>query len=98
VLGGDNLSFRDLFRKIAPRTGIRAPRWEFPDGLMKLSRPFDPLVARLLHQEPEFVKQGIDSLRGSWMASSAKAQSELGYTYRSADDGVPPVVAWYKEH
>jgi dihydroflavonol-4-reductase len=91
VLGGDNETIGGVFRRIAPRTGIRAPG-SLPDGVVRAAVPFSPLVARALGQQPWLLKEGLASLNGSWMFSSGKAERDLGYGYRRVEDGVVETV------
>jgi len=91
ILGGDNATIRQVFERIRPTTHKRVPA-NMPGWLVKASVPLGPLVARMLKQEPDLLKEGLTSLNGSWMYSSAKAEQTLGYTHRSIEDGMPPVV------
>lgn len=98
ILGGENLSIRDLLRDLEPITGIRPPRFEVPSWLVRASRPLSPLIGRVVGAGPRIVADGIASMRGSWMAFSTKAERELGYAYRSVADGMPAAIDWFKEH
>jgi nucleoside-diphosphate-sugar epimerase len=91
ILGGDNATIHDLFVRIKPHTRRRVPA-SMPGWLVKAGVPFGPMIARMLKQEPDLLKEGLTSLNGSWMYSSAKAERTLGYTYRSIEEGVPPVI------
>jgi len=64
-----------------------------PNWTVKAATPFGPLIARMLKQEPDLLKEGLTSLNGSWMYSSKKAESAIGYHYRSIEEGLPPLVA-----
>ncbi len=98
ILGGDNATVADLLRRVSPEVGIRPPRFRIPGWMMAAGRPLGPAIARILRQEPLLLEEGLASLKGSWMASSGKAQHELGYTYRSIEEGVPETIRWFKEH
>jgi dihydroflavonol-4-reductase len=92
VLGGDNETIGGMFKRIGPLTGKRAPS-KMPNWLVKAGIPLGPLIARILKQEPDLLKEGLTSLNGSWMYSSKKAEASIGYRFRSIEDGIPPVVA-----
>ena len=92
ILGGDNESIGGMFARIKPLTGKRAPM-KMPNWLVKAGLPVGPLIARMLKQEPDLLKEGLTSLNGSWMYSSKKAEAGLGYRYRSIEEGIPPLVA-----
>ena len=92
ILGGDNESIGGMFARIKPLTGKRAPM-KMPNWLVKAGLPVGPLIARMLKQEPDLLKEGLTSLNGSWMYSSKKAETSIGYHYRSIEEGIPPVIA-----
>ena len=96
VLGGDNETIGGLFKRIQPLTGRRVPM-RLPDWTVKAALPFGPLIARMLKQEPDLLREGLTSLNGSWMYSSKKAEANIGYRYRSIEEGIPPVVAAMRE-
>jgi nucleoside-diphosphate-sugar epimerase len=92
ILGGDNETIGGMFERIRPLTRKRAPM-KMPNWLVKAGLPLGPLIARMLKQEPDLLKEGLTSLNGSWMYSSKKAEAGLGYRFRSIEDGIPPVIA-----
>ncbi len=98
ILGGDNATIGELLHRIAPLTGIRAPRIPIGRRLVKLSLPLAPLVGKILKQPSGILRDGLESLSGSLEFSSDKARRELGYAFRSVEEGIPEVVAWYKEN
>lgn len=91
ILGGVNESIGGMFRRVAPLTRLRAPA-RMPAWLVRASAPLSPLIARALKQQPAMIQEGLSSLSGSWMYSSAKAERDLGYTYRSIEDGVTATI------
>ena len=92
VLGGDNETIGGVFARLKPLTGRRAPM-KLPNWTVKAATPFGPLIARVLKQEPDLLKEGLTSLNGSWMYSSKKAEAGIGYRYRSIEEGIPPLIA-----
>jgi nucleoside-diphosphate-sugar epimerase len=98
ILGGDNATIGELLHRLAPLTGTRAPRFAIGKRLMKLSLPFSPIVGKILRQPSGILRDGLESLSGSLEFSSEKARRELGYAFRSVEEGMPEVVAWYKEN
>lgn len=97
VLGGENLTGRELFARIAAAVGGRAPRRCPPRwlvrGAARALRAFErvagsrpPLTSDVLALAPRFL----------WY-SSAKAQRELGYEPGSVDTGIAAAVAELRE-
>jgi len=92
VLGGDNETIGGLLERIAPLTGIKPPRVWVPDWVTRASMPLSPLISRMLKQAPGAVRDGSRTLEGSLAFSSAKAERDLGYFYRSVEEGLPPYI------
>jgi dihydroflavonol-4-reductase len=98
ILGGDNATIGEMLRRVAPLTGIRVPRIKVGRRLMQLSLPLSPVIGKILRQPPGILRDGLESLSGSLEYSSDKARRELGYTFRSVEEGVPETVEWYKNN
>lgn len=96
ILGGDNATIGELFQRVEPLTGIRAPRFGVPAWLMRAGLPLSPAIGRMIGQPPKILRDGLESLTGSWEFSSEKARRELGYTFRSVEDAVPETVEWFR--
>jgi dihydroflavonol-4-reductase len=92
VLGGDNETIGRMLDRIAPLTGIRPPRIWVPDWVNRATLPLSPLFSRILKQAPGAVREGSATLRGSIAFSSAKAERDLGYRFRSLEEGLPPYI------
>jgi len=98
ILAGDNATIREMLTRIAPLTGTRVPRFSVGNRLMRLSMPLSPIVGRILKQPPGIVRDGMEGLSGSIEFSSEKARRELGYAFRSVEEGMPETVEWYREN
>jgi len=97
ILGGDNETIGRMLERIAPLTGIKPPRIWVPDWVNRLSMPLSPLVSRILKQAPGAVRDGSRTLSGSIAFSSAKAQRDIEYHYRSVEEGLPPYIEMLKK-
>ncbi len=96
ILGGENLSLREILARIAAITGRRAPRIRLPHGLIL---PFAHLAegwARLAGGEPFATVDGIRMARKRMFFSSARAARVLGYAPRPADAALADAVAWFR--
>ncbi len=85
ILGGENLSYEQMFGILSELTGLEPPGKPVSQGLVELAGRFSELYARWSGKEPLI---GYRSARDfgsatSWV-SSEKAARELGYTHRSA--------------
>ncbi len=97
ILGGENLSFEQLFLTLSELTGLAAP-----GGLQSAATA--ALLGRLLElksrvwggKDPiityRLARDYADSF--AWV-SSAKAEAELGYTHRPARETLERAVRWF---
>jgi len=96
VLGGEDVSLKDMLAEIAVLVGRKAPVINLPRApLYPLAYVFET-VARVTGKEP-FVT--VDALRMSenrMYFSSAKAARELGYSARPWRTAVSDALAWFR--
>ncbi|MHB8512164.1 MAG: NAD-dependent epimerase/dehydratase family protein [Actinomycetota bacterium] len=97
ILGGENLRIGQLFEVLESVTGIRPPRFEISERLVRLSVPLSPLLGKLMQSGPRILTDALSTMRGSFMASSAKAERELGYAFRNVVDAMPETVEYFRE-
>jgi dihydroflavonol-4-reductase len=95
ILGGDNLSLRELLAEIAGLTGRRAARVQLPVA------PLFPLalaaetIARFTGREPFLTRDGLKMSRNRMHFSSAKAERELGYRPSPHAQGLNAALEWF---
>jgi len=96
ILGGEALSVRDLFSRIAKVTGGRAPIGVLPDAaILGVSRIMEA-VAAVTGKPPKLSHEM--ALQGTLRArlSSEKAAHELGYTSRPLDASLTDAANFYR--
>ncbi|MBO0689736.1 MAG: NAD-dependent epimerase/dehydratase family protein [Candidatus Dormibacteraeota bacterium] len=96
VLGGEDLTFDDLFGRLARLTGRRPPRRHLPHPLVLAVARADNLRCRLLGAEPAVPLEGAEMARLEMYASSAKANEELGWRPGPVTGALERAVAWYR--
>ncbi len=85
VLGGDNLSMRELLAILAELTGIPAPRIALPLPLLSVvGRVMEWVADTITHKEPAATIEAVLHARDSRYVSIEKARRELGYSPRPA--------------
>jgi dihydroflavonol-4-reductase len=85
VLGGDNLSMRELLAILAELTGIPAPRVALPLPLLRvIGRVMEWIADAITHKEPAATLEAALHARDSRYVSIDKARRELGYAPRPA--------------
>ncbi|HWG93274.1 MAG TPA: NAD-dependent epimerase/dehydratase family protein [Mycobacteriales bacterium] len=93
VLAGEPTTNRELLTVLAGVAGRRPPSRTVPTVLLKALAPAGRVVGPLLGFPPN-LRELISSSDGvTFWASSAKAQRELGWSYRPLEDGLREVVA-----
>lgn len=95
ILGGDNITLRELLAEIAALTGRRAPRIRLPVApLMPLAKAAEAL-ARITGREPFLTCDGLKMSRNRMHFSSQKARDELGYASRPHVEGLQAALDWF---
>ncbi len=95
VLGGENLSLRDLLGLVAASAGRRPPRIRLPAGLLWPVALACEGLARF-GIEPLVTRDHLRMARKTMFFASAKAQRELGFSARPAAKAVADAVAWFR--
>ncbi len=98
ILGGDNLTYLDLWTRMARVMGRRAPRGVLPDWLAATAGRLGDLAARFLKEEPQ-VNSGATSMGQlrHWVDSS-RAKKELGYQTQSIDTALEDAWKWFQTY
>lgn len=96
VLGGDNLSMREVVDILGELTGIPAPRVALPLQLLRSLAICNEFVSdRLTRREPLFPLEASLHARDSQPFSSERARSELGFSARPAREVLARALAWF---
>jgi len=99
ILGGENLSLKDILSQVATIAKRTPPRIRL---LHNAVLPFAWIVqefARLTGVgQPIMTVDGVRMAKKRMFYSSAKAERDLGYTHRAAFDALRDAVAWFRGH
>lgn len=99
ILGGENLTLKQILDKLAALTGLRSPRVRVPHAVALGFAAFDQFFAGfLLRKEP---RATIDAVRMGYkkmFASSNKAERELGYKIVPVEDALQRAIHWFQGH
>jgi dihydroflavonol-4-reductase len=99
ILGGENLTLKQILDKLAKITGLPSPKVKLPYVFAYAAGIVDEAITgRLLHREP---RATVDTARmGSkkmW-ASSDKAERELGWKIVPAEDALRRAAEWFRDN
>ena len=92
VLGGHDLTWPDLFERVAELSGVRHPLVVLPTEVAGVAR-----VAEALRLPSPVAPEGLVLMAQNWRYSSRKARRELGYRTRSRDKTLRETIAWYRQ-
>jgi dihydroflavonol-4-reductase len=97
ILGGQNVSLREMLAEIAALTRRRAPTVNLP------RRPLYPLawaaeaVAQITGKEPFVTRDALKMASHHMFFTSAKAERDLGYTARPYREALADAIAWFRQ-
>jgi dihydroflavonol-4-reductase len=96
VLGGQDMTLREILAAIARLCGRRPPRLRLPHGLVMPVAYAAEAAARLTGREPFVTVDGVRMARKRMFFSSAKAHARLGYRARPAEAALADAIAWFR--
>lgn len=97
ILGGQDVSLGEMLGVIAGLVGRRPPTVELPRGAIFPLAYAAEAVARFTGREPFATVDALRMAKYRMFFSSAKAESELGYTARPYAEALADAVRWFQE-
>jgi dihydroflavonol-4-reductase len=98
ILGGRNLTLKQMLEMLASASGRPAPRWKFPYVLAYAAGWVDTGVSRLLGREPQIPLEGVRMARHKMFVDASKAERELGFAPGPIEAALERAVAWYESN
>ncbi len=98
ILGGTDLSLREILTLVASRTGRSAPAVRLPHWFVTPIAYVSEGWARLTGSEPRVSIAGVRMSAKRMYFSSAKAVRELGYRSRPPEEAIAAAIGWFREH
>jgi dihydroflavonol-4-reductase len=96
ILGGDDMTLREILTLIAQLVGRAPPRIRLPHGAVLPLAYVSELYARLTGRPPRVTVEGVRMARKRMFFSSAKAVRELGYHWRPSAEAFADALRWFK--
>ncbi len=97
ILGGENLTLKEILDRLAAITGLPSPTVKVPYLLALAGGIFYEMVSgRLLGREPRATIDEVRMARKMMFVSSAKAERELGWRTVPVDDALRRSVDWFR--
>jgi dihydroflavonol-4-reductase len=97
ILGGENLTLKQILDKLAAITGLPSPKVKVPYVMALATGVVDEMVTgRLLGREPRATIDAVRMGRKKMFVTSAKAERELGWRSGPVDDALARAVKWFQ--
>jgi dihydroflavonol-4-reductase len=99
ILGGENLTLKQILDKMAAMTGLPSPTMRVPHAVALGFAFFDEWVTgRMLGREPRATVEEVRMGKKKMFASSAKAERELGFRVLPVEDALRSAIEWFRAH
>jgi dihydroflavonol-4-reductase len=99
ILGGENLTLKQILDKLSALTGLPSPTMKVPHGVALGFAALDQFFTGIvLRKEPRATIDAVRMGRKKMFASSAKAERELGYRVIPVDDALRRAIHWFRAH
>lgn len=99
ILGGENVTLKELLDRLSAITGVASPTRKVPHGVALTFAYCDEFfTGRLLGKEPRATVDAVRMGKKKMFASSAKAERELGWKVVPIDSALERAVKWFREN
>jgi len=98
ILGAENLTLAQIFRKLEEISGIRAPRTQIPYPMALAAGLVSTGWAHLTGREPRAPFEGVRMARKKMFVTPAKAVRELGFSASPVEGALRRAVDWFRGH
>src|SRR5438046_5992966 len=87
ILGGENLTLKQILDKLSAITGLPAPTMKVPHAVALGYAAFDQFFSGIVRRkEPRATVEAVRMGRKKMFAASSKAERELGYRVIPVED------------
>jgi dihydroflavonol-4-reductase len=99
ILGGENLTLKQILDRLAAITGLKSPTVKLPYFFAFATGVVDEMVTgRLLGREPRATIDAVRMGRKMMFVSSAKAERELGWRTVPVEGALRRSVDWFRSN
>jgi len=97
ILGGENLTLKQILDKMSAITGLPSPTMRVPHAVAMIFAFFDETIAgRILGREPRATVEAVRMGKKKMFASSARAQRELGFRIVPVYNALRAAIEWFR--
>jgi dihydroflavonol-4-reductase len=99
ILGGEDLTLKQILDKLADIAGLRSPTVKLPYIFAFAAGVVDEAITgRLLHREPRATIDTVRMGRKKMFASSGKAERELSWKIVPVEGALRRAVQWFQDN
>lgn len=98
ILGGENLTLKDVLGILSNASGRPAPRVRLPHLIALAAGYADAAFSSLSGRAPQIPLEGVRMARHSMFVNSDKARVELGFTPGAVAAALERAVRWYESN
>ena len=98
ILGGRNMTMREILEALAQATARPAPRVRLPHAVAMAAAYVDTAWSRMLGRAPRIPIEGVRMSRHRMFVDASRAPRELGFSAGPAEEALARAVRWYEEN
>jgi dihydroflavonol-4-reductase len=98
ILGGQNLTLRQILEQLAGLSGKPAPKVRIPYAVAYLAGVCSTAVAQVTGKEPRAPLEGVRMARKKMWVSSDKAHRDLGFTAGPVEQALEKAIRWFGQN
>lgn len=99
ILGGENLTLKQILDKLSAITGLPSPTIRVPYALALATGVVDEIVTgRIRGKEPRATIDAVRMGRKKMFVTSAKAERELGWQYVPVENALRRAADWFRQN
>jgi dihydroflavonol-4-reductase len=99
ILGGENMTMREILRALADCSGLPMPRFEVPHAVLVPAAMVSGLIeGRLLKREPHVPLEGTRMSGTRMIFNDDRARAEIGHKSRPARLAIEDSARWFADN
>ncbi len=98
LLGGENLTLKQVLDSLAQLTGLPAPKFKIPHSLALGVAYAETAFSRLIGREPQIPVEGVKIAQHLMFVDCTHAQKELGFRAEPVSAAFERAVRWYEKN
>lgn len=98
IVGGRYIEMDELVKELEKASGVAGPKMRIPHPVIMTFAAVQEMYGKMTGNPVLITREGIRTMAARAAVTSAKAERELGATFRPIHDTLRDVIAWYRTH